>query len=94
MRRLGVDLIKIDGSFIKGLATSPDDQAFVRTLIELAKQVGLLTVAEWVQDERVAAMLAGWGCDYLQGALIGTAGALPPRSVAAMPPGLASARVP
>jgi len=30
-------------------------------------------VAEWVQDEACAALLKGWGCDYLQGALIGTA---------------------
>jgi len=77
MRRLGVDLIKIDGGFVKDLAASADDQAFVRTLINLAKQVGLSTVAEWVQDERAAAMLTAWGCDYLQGALIGTAGELP-----------------
>jgi EAL domain-containing protein (putative c-di-GMP-specific phosphodiesterase class I) len=30
-------------------------------------------VAEWVQDEAAAAMLADWGCDYLQGALVGLA---------------------
>jgi EAL domain-containing protein (putative c-di-GMP-specific phosphodiesterase class I) len=30
-------------------------------------------VAEWVQDEAAAAILAGWGCDYLQGALVGLA---------------------
>jgi len=33
----------------------------------------LTTVAEWVQDEKTAAMLTGWGCDYLQGALVGAA---------------------
>jgi EAL domain-containing protein (putative c-di-GMP-specific phosphodiesterase class I) len=32
-----------------------------------------MTVAEWVQDEEAAAMLTQWGCDYLQGALIGLA---------------------
>jgi EAL domain-containing protein (putative c-di-GMP-specific phosphodiesterase class I) len=39
----------------------------------LAERLGLMTVAEWVQDEPSAEMLAGWGCDYLQGALIGLA---------------------
>ncbi len=73
MRRLGVDLVKIDGGFVKNLARSPDDQAFVRVLIGLARQLGLETVAEWVQDEAGAAILKGWGCDYLQGALIGSA---------------------
>jgi diguanylate cyclase (GGDEF)-like protein len=73
MRRLGVDLVKIDGGFVSKLAQSPDDQAFVRMLIGLAKQLGLKTVAEWVQDEAAAALLTDWGCDYLQGALFGTA---------------------
>jgi diguanylate cyclase (GGDEF)-like protein len=73
MRRLGVDLVKIDGGFVKNLARSQDDQAFVRMLIGLAQQLGLKTVAEWVQDEACAALLTGWGCDYLQGALIGSA---------------------
>jgi diguanylate cyclase (GGDEF)-like protein len=73
MRRLGVDLVKIDGGFVANLVRSPDDQAFVRMLIGLAKQLGLETVAEWVQDEAAAALLTEWGCDYLQGALIGAA---------------------
>jgi EAL domain-containing protein (putative c-di-GMP-specific phosphodiesterase class I) len=42
-------------------------------MIDLAHRLGLKTVAEWVQDEEAAALLAGWGCDYLQGALIGLA---------------------
>jgi len=73
MRDLGVDLVKIDGGFVKNLPRSPDDQAFVRMLIGLARQLGLETVAEWVQDEASAALLTEWGCDYLQGALIGLA---------------------
>jgi diguanylate cyclase (GGDEF)-like protein len=73
MRRLGVDLVKIDGGFVTNLVRSPDDQAFVRMLIGLAKQLGLKTVAEWVQDEAAAALLTDWGCDYLQGAFIGAA---------------------
>jgi diguanylate cyclase (GGDEF)-like protein len=73
LRKLGVDLVKIDGAFVQNILRSADDRAFVQTLIDLAGRLGLETVAEWVQDEEAAAMLAGWGCDYLQGALIGLA---------------------
>ena len=73
LRKLGVDLVKIDGAFVQNLKRSDDDRAFVHTLIDLARRLGLETVAEWVQDEAAAAMLADWGCDYLQGALVGLA---------------------
>ena len=45
----------------------------MQTLIDLSRRLGLTTVAEWVQDEDAARMLAGWGCEFLQGALIGLA---------------------
>jgi len=73
LRKLGVDIVKIDGAFVQNLMKSEDDRAFVRTLCDLAKRLGLKTVAEWVQDENAAEMLQTWGCDYLQGALIGMA---------------------
>jgi diguanylate cyclase (GGDEF)-like protein len=73
LRKLGVDLVKIDGAFVQNMARSSDDRAFVRTLLDLARRLGLATVAEWVQDEATAAMLAEWGCDYFQGALSGLA---------------------
>ena len=73
LRKLGVDMVKIDGAFVQNLNRSEDDRAFVQTLIDLARRLGLETVAEWVQDESSAAILAGWGCDYLQGALVGLA---------------------
>jgi EAL domain-containing protein (putative c-di-GMP-specific phosphodiesterase class I) len=75
LRKLGVDIVKIDGAFVQNLRQSADDRAFVQTLIDLARRLGLKTVAEWVQDEESAAILAGWGCDYLQGALVGLASA-------------------
>jgi diguanylate cyclase (GGDEF)-like protein len=73
LRKLGVDIVKIDGSFVHNLKRSEDDRAFVQTLIDLARRLGLETVAEWVQDEESAAILADWGCDYIQGALVGRA---------------------
>jgi diguanylate cyclase (GGDEF)-like protein len=75
LRKLGVDLVKIDGAFVRNLTCQEDDRAFVHTLIDLARRLGLETVAEWVQDEASAAMLADWGCHYLQGMLVGLASA-------------------
>jgi EAL domain-containing protein (putative c-di-GMP-specific phosphodiesterase class I) len=54
MRKLGVDIIKIDGSFVENLTRSPDDAAFVRTLLDLAHALGATTVAERVQNEAAA----------------------------------------
>ncbi len=73
LRELGVDVVKIDGGFVEKLTISRDDQVFVRTLIDLARNLGIKTVAERVQDEEAAATLADWGVDYLQGNLTGAA---------------------
>ena len=73
LRKLGVDIVKIDGAFVQNIVKSSDDRAFVHTLIDLSRRLGLKTVAEWVQDEEAAQLLADWGCDCLQGALIGLA---------------------
>jgi diguanylate cyclase (GGDEF)-like protein len=73
LRKLGVDILKIDGAFVQNLMRSDDDRAVVQALVGLAKRLGLKTVAEWVQDEAAAQLLTSWGCDYLQGALVGLA---------------------
>ncbi|HSP24688.1 MAG TPA: bifunctional diguanylate cyclase/phosphodiesterase [Saliniramus sp.] len=67
LRNFPVDMLKIDGAFVQNLARSPDDRFFVRTLIDLAHHLCIPTVAEWVEDEESARMLADWGVDYLQG---------------------------
>lgn len=73
LRRLGVDMLKIDGSYICTLMESAEDRHFVRALLELAANLGMESVAEWVLDEPTARQLADWGCSYLQGELIGLA---------------------
>jgi diguanylate cyclase (GGDEF)-like protein len=73
LRKLGVDIVKIDGAFVQNIVKSSDDRAFVHTLIDLSRRLGLKTVAEWVQDEAAAQLLSDWGSDCLQGALIGLA---------------------
>jgi diguanylate cyclase (GGDEF)-like protein len=75
LRKLGVDIIKIDGAFVQNIMKSSDDRAFAQTLVDLSRRLGLKTVAEWVQDETAAQLLRDWGCDYLQGALMGLASA-------------------
>lgn len=86
LRKLGVDIVKIDGAFVQNIARSSDDRAFVQTLIDLAHRLGIKTVAEWVQDEESAALLQGWGCDYIQGRLTGLASLTKPWTVAAKAP--------
>ncbi|HWA31790.1 MAG TPA: bifunctional diguanylate cyclase/phosphodiesterase [Rhizomicrobium sp.] len=67
LQMLHVDMVKIDGSFVKGLAESRDNQIFVRTLVDLAKNFDLKTVAEWVSSDEEAELLKSFGVDYFQG---------------------------
>jgi diguanylate cyclase (GGDEF)-like protein len=78
LRGLNVDLVKIDGSFVRDLPTNQDNQLFVRTLINLAKGIGLKTVAEWVENEEEAELLRSEGVDYLQGWYFGKPTIEPP----------------
>jgi diguanylate cyclase (GGDEF)-like protein len=71
LRMLGVDMVKIDGSFIENLGTQAEDELFVRTLIELARSFGIATVGEWVGDERTAQLLENAGVAYMQGYFFG-----------------------
>jgi len=73
LKLMNVDMVKIDGSFVENLYQSPDNQFFVRTLIDLAKNFNLKTVAEWVENERDVELLRNWGIDYMQGFLFGAA---------------------
>ena len=71
LRRLGVDIVKIDGAFVQNVARSLDDRFFVRTLAQLARHLGIQTVAEWVEDNEARRLLGEWEIDYLQGHLLG-----------------------
>ena len=57
----------------QNLADNPDNQYFVRSLIDLAKKFDLKTIAEWVETPEDAEFLREWGVDYLQGNLFGHA---------------------
>jgi len=67
LRRLPVNILKIDRSFIQGMSRSPHDAAIVRAVISMAKSLALQVVAEGVEDASTYTLLAGLGCDLLQG---------------------------
>ncbi len=67
LRRLPLAEVKIDRSFVLGMAGSPDDAAIVRSVIDLAAALGLRVVAEGVEDERTWRLLHDAGCHAAQG---------------------------
>lgn len=71
LQKMRVDFVKIDGTYVAGLVTSPQNQIFVRTLVDLAKSFDLQITAEWVGSEEEAKMLESFGVDRFQGFFLG-----------------------
>jgi diguanylate cyclase (GGDEF)-like protein len=69
LRRLPVDEVKIDRSFVQGMVTDPGDLAIVRAVVDLSRRFGLTVVAEGVESEMTLGLLAEMGCDVGQGFL-------------------------
>lgn len=67
LKRLPVDEVKIDRSFVMNMAADPDDTVIVRSTIELAHNLGLHAVAEGVEDLETWNVLLRQGCDLAQG---------------------------
>lgn len=74
LREMQVDYIKIDGSFIKRLNENPHDQLFVKAITEVARGMGIKTIAEFVEKEESLKLLREYEVDYAQGYLIGKPG--------------------
>ena len=70
VKRLPIDVIKIDRSFVSNMLADPEDAAIVRSTIELAHRLGLTVVAEGVETEIVAKRVSEFGCDLVQGFLL------------------------
>lgn len=71
LRNLPVDIIKIDGMFVRSLSYSPEDQVLVQAMTEVAHSLGKKVVAEYVEDEATYNLLREYGVDFAQGYYIG-----------------------
>ncbi len=67
LKLLAVDIVKIDGDFVKNLSFDSADLVFVRAMADLAHSLGMETVAEWVVDAATAEIVRKAGITYLQG---------------------------
>jgi EAL domain-containing protein (putative c-di-GMP-specific phosphodiesterase class I) len=67
LKNLPVDIIKIDGSFIRDLLVDPMSHSIVRAVTDIGHQRGLAVVAEWVTSTEIADALRGIGVDFAQG---------------------------
>ena len=70
LRRLPIDEIKIDRSFVQGMVTDLGDMAIVRAIIDLGHSLGLRVVAEGVEEEAARDSLRSMRCDNVQGFLL------------------------
>ncbi len=71
LKSLNVSTLKIDGSFVRDLATNPHSQAVVRAILEIARELKLDTVAEYVETMELAGRVTALGVTYAQGYAFG-----------------------
>ncbi|WP_299786236.1 EAL domain-containing protein [uncultured Marivita sp.] len=78
LREFQFDILKIDGQFIRGIATDPDNQVLTRAILAIAQQFDMFTVAECVESSPDGQTLADLGVDFLQGYYFGAPTVDPP----------------
>jgi PAS domain S-box-containing protein len=71
LRHLPVSYLKIDSSFVRDVVRDRADQAMIRGIVAIAHELGVLTVAEGIEDRETLDLLRSYGVDYAQGYLIG-----------------------
>lgn len=70
LKRFPIDKLKIDRTFVRDIATSADDATIAATIVNMARSLKLLVLAEGVETEAQQAFLADLGCNYMQGYLV------------------------
>lgn len=81
LKRLPLDILKIDKSFIRGLPDDPHDAAIARAIIALGRSMQLTIIAEGVENQAQQRFLAAEGCEQIQGYIVSLP--LPPEEFAA-----------
>ncbi len=71
LKHLRADILKIDGSFIRDIHNNNADQLFVKALVDVARGMGMRTIAEFVENEQVFDRVRSLGVDYVQGYYLG-----------------------
>ena len=77
LKHLPVHFIKIDGSFVENMLANPVDKAMVESIIQIARVLGKITIAEFVQNQETIVLLKAAGIDFVQGYHIGRPAELP-----------------
>lgn len=67
LKRFAVDKLKIDQSFVRDILKNPEDAVIVKTIIQMAKNLNLKSIAEGVENKEVLALINSYGCDEVQG---------------------------
>ena len=71
LKHLPVDVLKIDGTFVKDIAEDSIDLAMVEAINKVGHAMGMQTIAEFVESEEILIRLQALGVDYAQGYYIG-----------------------
>ncbi|MDT8386938.1 MAG: EAL domain-containing protein [Thiogranum sp.] len=71
LKHLRADILKIDGSFIRDIHNNNADQLFVKALVDVARGMGMQTIAEFVENEQVYDRVCSLGVDFVQGYYLG-----------------------
>lgn len=80
LKHFPIDFLKIEGDFILNMLNDKKDRAFVQTIVALAKELGIRTIAEYVETDEVLDQVRAIGIDYAQGYLIGKPAEEPART--------------
>ncbi|MDK9702957.1 MAG: EAL domain-containing protein [Sulfuritalea sp.] len=70
LRSLPADAVKIDGAYVKDLLAHPANQAIVQAIVDLTRNLGMKSIAEWAEDVATLEALAEMGVDYVQGHVV------------------------